>query len=143
MTFKEFCPKPSDAVLAMVAGLRNPDTEIDMCTFGNAVDGVCYGCAATNTLAHLGGIHWTPETIHWNGRQKEVPLGENTLDSFEAAIDFLRCGHIGAFANKLSVCYGEEIDLPHTWLPTLGDDYTSQELDEYEKYGLALRSIGL
>jgi len=41
-------------IMNMVEGLRNPMTVINMDTFGEKrEDGVCFGCAATNSICRL------------------------------------------------------------------------------------------
>src|SRR5690606_4949256 len=84
-----------EIVLAMVDSLKNPVTKVLMSTFGFKENGICYGCAATNTICKLGGLDPHIELGTWDsdGKRKYV---ENSrfLDYFEDAIDSLRQGNI-------------------------------------------------
>lgn len=96
--------QPSEFLQAMVDGLRDADNapgqEINMQTFGNVNEGVCYGCAATWALQRLMGgrlsdaqvtaLGWMDaahlEPLTWHGESIE------RIMDFERAIDHARMG---------------------------------------------------
>lgn len=127
-----------EIILAMVAGLRNPVTKIDMRTFGEARQNgklVCYGCAATNTIATISGIKWTPKNIGEGpgDRAKAVKTSYDFLDGFEDAIEGLRVGNISEY-NDYAV--GHEfavISVRSHQLPILTNNYTEADLKAYVK----------
>ncbi len=81
--------RPSNAVWAMVLGidgaLARDDFTIDMGTFGESYDGMCYGCAATCALQQItekweAEEHYT-DWFHRNAANRQL---------LEGAIDSLR-----------------------------------------------------
>ena len=122
-----------EIIMSMVEGLRNPTTEINMRTFGKVVDGVCFGCAATNTICKIGG-YTTTNLLKVDGIASNLD-GSLMVMHFEWAIDELRRGRLdnynyqagkGGFA-KIILPDG----VPNYTLPYLADDYTEEELDCY------------
>lgn len=141
---------PKQVIMAMVDGLKNPKTKIKMNTFGYQEGGVCYGCAATNTLCQIFDINdpvgWLPVvkdsevldtcSITPGFRLSAPKLYEITEDimNFENAIDYLRRGDLlsANFALSYSginpIKYNNEIE---DALPRLTDSYTLEDLEPY------------
>lgn len=141
---------PKQVIMSMVEGLKNPKTKISMSTFGYQEGGVCYGCAATNTLCQIFDIQnpvgWLPVvndsevldscSITPGFRLSAPKLYEITEDIrlFEYAVDYLRRGDL-LFANfslsKLDINpirYSNELE---SALPRLTDSYTLEDLEPY------------
>lgn len=157
-------PKPSDAVYAMVAGLKKARTQqyvdfrIDMSTFGKldyskAVDGViCMGCAATCTLFELNKAQLLPGEIETSTRRSEAMRVESDeLRVFENMIDHLRQARVSdmvytyKYRNLISftdILEGADYN-PDEDLPVLNGDYTLEELEPYTRYADKLKSIGI
>lgn len=100
ITFRELCQgKPSIALKAMVAGLlkmsQRADCRIEMGTFGDFENGICYGCAATAAIQELCQIEFTPHQF-MRERDRVEALGVETSDlrAFEYAIDSARKGEL-------------------------------------------------
>ena len=107
---------PYELIDAMIQGLKNPSCQIDMNTYGNVIDGICFGCAATNAIQYLSGKKFTPNNIlSRNSRAKYLKLNVNVLDSFENAIDYLRLG---------------SIEMPNLYLAELGIPEIIYDLDK-------------
>lgn len=112
-----------EIILAMVEGLQNPVTRIDMNTFGMKSDNICYGCAATNTILKLGGLDPEKEIIEdglcWT--RKYSVTWDMFLSKFEVAINYLRMGGILNY-NDMAKNYGFaqiKIDVPECYLPRI------------------------
>lgn len=86
-----------EIILAMIDGLENPVMKVDMNTFGEKKEGVCYGCAATNAICKLGGFEPSKEMALYGSRT----YSDNSyfLVAFEAAIDRLRRGCVISYNN--------------------------------------------
>lgn len=150
-----------EIIMAMVEGLQNPITEIDMFTFGNYNNNkkICYGCAATNTILKICNIN--SENLHKN-LQKQIckPYNDSIIrydDSiiryrtslynllkinnsdnklyvkyFEVAINYLRQGLLTDYNHIARHINMSEIE-PNLKikLPKLEDNYTQKDLDKY------------
>lgn len=118
-----------EIILAMVEGLRHPSIKVDMDTFGEQRYGVCYGCAATNTVCKISGITFDSTNIMYgNLRAEAINTDMNFLILFESAIDGLRAGSIDYY-NKIALREGfAEID-PVVDIPALYGDYTEEDLE--------------
>lgn len=98
-TMKDYAPKPSDAIRAMIDGLRASKTwdrfHVDMGSYGKNIGVTCYGCAATCAIQQATGI-----MFHWNGiaqpslRASKVNVTLDDLSEFEIAIDAFRRGAV-------------------------------------------------
>jgi hypothetical protein len=147
----ELAPKPSDAVRAMIDGLREhskrEDFKINMAYFGLKPtlsllgdSNICYGCAATCALQKITGVTLVWETIEEVGRVKAYDLQYGDMKTFEIAIDGLRCGEL----NSLFSYYGVpqirwfDFNLPH-----LKTDSWEAGLPRYEKLYKKLIEKGL
>jgi len=108
---KDLAPKPSDALQAMVDGLKaqskRDDFEIDMRTFGMKGMTICFGCAATCAIQQLAGIDFTMKTgiscEMYRAETLNLEIGE--MSRFESVIDNARCGNL---SNLLRFYYGDE-----------------------------------
>lgn len=69
-SIKHYLPTPSAALTAMCDGLEAEHVQVDMSTYGEKRNGVCYGCAATNTII---------EAVPWLGLED---LAENGAEGF-------------------------------------------------------------
>lgn len=111
-----------EIIMAMVNGLRNRHTEIDMSSFGKIVGQVFFGCAATNCIIEITKLK--PE--------EEIRIScENYSElfvKFESAIDYLRKGGICGFNSIWD--YAQIVD-PYIYLPTLENYYTEEQLQKY------------
>jgi hypothetical protein len=131
-----------EIIMLMVTSLRKKHTEINMHSYGNITNGICYGCAATNCLIELteGEKDWLfPDKIRLTYKTEiELRKPENKniefIRSFERSIDSLRKGKLGFYH-----IYSKDINLPEIKnpiklpLPFLDDNYTEKELAIYEK----------
>lgn len=124
-----------EIIMVMVEGLRNPVTEIDIHSFGDVRDGICYGCAATNVICKIGNINEEeflevkPEgTMLYFGKSE----GEREfLDKFENAINSLRRGSICVYNMRAGDIGIATIEDGKYGLPELSNDYTEEQLERY------------
>jgi hypothetical protein len=99
-TIKELLPKPSDAVQAMIGGLKeydaDPNFSICMKSYGNSdASGVCFGCAATCTIQHVFKYAFTPWQIKSTLRRAAAVNSDySALNKFEFMINGLRSGDL-------------------------------------------------
>lgn len=123
-----------DIIMAMVEGLKNPKTKINMNTYGEIREDVCFGCAATNAILHIMDANEDEVKSHVTDRSSRYAHPERMLDAFECAIDSLRCGYVFLY-NYLAPTYrfAPITPMPGQELPKLGDDYTDEQLQEYVK----------
>ncbi len=123
-----------DIIMAMVDGLRNPRTVINMKSFGHMEGGICYGCAATNTILHIMDANTAEKVVvHIFGRKNDA-YKAFALNKFEKAIDSLRYGDVDGYNQYAADCGIAQITpMPGLELPPLYDDYTEEQLQKYEK----------
>lgn len=126
-----------EIILAMVRGLENPKVKVDMGTFGYDDDnGVCYGCAATNTICEISGHTFKPGEIFFTSdRATAVNTNLSFLDNFERAINALRQGDVDEY-NSIAERYGfslieDTIGISMPSICVLDTNYTQQQLDIY------------
>src|SRR5690606_21457874 len=110
MNYKEFENKVKsmtahDIIMAMVDGLRNPRTKIDMDTFGKMEDGICYGCAATNAILSIMDANTAEEVVAHVLNTAYMCYRSDFRYQFENAIDHLRRGSVILY-NQYAVQYG-------------------------------------
>lgn len=148
--------KPSEVIMAMVNGLKQPFTEIDMTTYGEVREEhkqvkllgiplykkkeyVCYGCAATNAVLHLNGKLDIELVKPYGGDPFDVDdphTPEQIIITFERAINLLRVGNIYGCNNYLNllkidaIIYTNKI---HQELCELYSNYQPEQLTGYEK----------
>ena len=68
-----------------------------MRSFGGSTNGVCYGCAATNTICQIVGRSFDAHEIEWFKPKRCYKMRLWFLGEFEHAIDALRSGDIQAY----------------------------------------------
>ncbi len=125
-----------DIIMAMVNGLRSPRTKIDMTTFGEIREGICYGCAATNAILNIMNANKKEVEAHSKLRSTQFRSTHDdyTLYDFEYAIDLLRCGLLESYNDYVKdLGIAQITPIPGQELPVLDNDYTEEELQEYEK----------
>ena len=127
-----------EIIMAMVEGLENPVTKMDMSTFGYVLKGVCYGCAATNTICKIAGFdeEKTAKTLKslLTGFRNSYLGDYEFVQSFEFAIDLLRLANIEQCNHYLKNIRLPQIVNPKgIVLPALYDYYTHTQLNEYRK----------
>ena len=126
-----------EIVMSMVNGLRNPVTQINMDTYGEVVEGVCFGCAATNALCYIGNYS-TEDLLKVDGSAILIEK-KSIATRFEWAIDELRKGNIGGYnyhaveGGFAKISLPDGVDEDDLMLPHLYDDYTEAELECYVK----------
>lgn len=136
INYKEFEEKiktmsAHDIIMSMVNGLRKPRTRINMGTFGSIREGICYGCAATNATLNIMNANKKEVEDHSKYRMTHI---DYPLWIFESSINVLRLGQIAAYnANATRFGLARITPMPGQKLPKLRDDYTEEELKEYEK----------
>lgn len=120
-----------DIIMAMVEGLRSPKTRIDMQTYGEVRDGICFGCAATNAVLNIMNANKKEVEAHSKFRSTH---DDYKLYGFEYAIDKLRCGSLEPYnASAYAFGFAKITPIPGQELPMLLNDYTEEQLKEYEK----------
>jgi hypothetical protein len=134
--------KASDVIDAMIQGLQNiPENfKINMGTYGNSIDEVCYGCAATCAVMRISGKTFAPGNILSSIlRSKITGYSEFEEKQFERAIDELRLG------NHFLLGYLVGVDLPEPNIPLdeLETHNWGKLLPAYEAYRDQLREAGL
>jgi len=142
MNFKEKVQSMTakEIILAMVDSLTHPPIiNIDMNTYGENRQGVCFGCAATNTICKISGVVFTPENIG-SRRLRSKAINNNIFDDkigeflycFERAIDALRGSELdiyNIYADHIKfalIVNPLDIKLRH-----LDNDYTNDDLKPY------------
>ena len=158
---RDVCPNPSDAVRAMVSGLRTARETKD---FRNNLEGyaflhcsgaektgnlqkICYGCAGTCAiLESLGLWHRRNEYADYRGRGKKAKLESLTgvvyddIKRFELDIHDLGEGDPVWLYKYYSVDPSLGGDPS---LPLLDRSYSEAELQQYEAFADALKTAGL
>jgi hypothetical protein len=152
---KELAPKPSDAIKAMLEGLRTlpgDDFVVRMHTFGDTTsrrqDGewvdICCGCAATCAVHRL--AHKKPDLEHIMCRNRSPYLGLHFADmrDFEDAIDEFRKGNVSQlfwYYGLASVDVSSELWSKQLWF--LQDSNWEEQLPMIEEYVKKLVAAGL
>lgn len=135
MTFKEtvLAMSAKDIIMNMVEGLRHPSLKVRMNMFGQVIDGVCFGCAATNAVCQISGKTFTEGNIvNRLDRSIFIEVDYEFLSNFEEAMDRLRCGLIHNYNYIAKIIGLATISNSLIFLlPHLYDDYTDEELQIY------------
>ena len=134
MTIKEI-------VMAMINGLRNPHVEVNMGTYGDVKDNICFGCAATNTVCEITGKTFTAENIeYYKDRANFIGTNIRFLILFEEAINDLRTGQMFSSYNRCAKQIGiaKVPYINERSLPRLTTDYSKEELDVWEQWANTL-----
>ena len=121
-----------EIIMVMVDSIQNPVIMLDMNDFGDAKDGVCYGCAATNSICKISGKTFDEDSIDTTStRAKFIGTGYDFLHDFEFAIDGLRQGQV-KYYNGLAKEIGiATINQNGIQLPFLTNDFTPEDLQAY------------
>ena len=137
--------KASEIVQAMVDGLKAAHVKVSMSTFGNAHHGICYGCAATNTLCQISGKTFTPDVIDESyNRSMFIESDLEFMLWFEHAIDNLRSGDILCYNRKAEMLEIAVIPTEYpAYLPLLTTATYMNDLHHYETLAQWLRDQGL
>ena len=141
----------ADIVDTMIKGLKKEWVKVDMASYGYSEKGVCFGCAATNTLCELTQESFTEYNIEEDARGKALFITYAELDSFERAINELRQGHADFFLSHLyDIGHLLSFSLPNIMaieynkhLPLLTTITYNDYLHHYEDYRDFLISKGL
>lgn len=135
-----------ELILAMVEGLRNPTTKIDMGSFGSktykflGLLEICHGCAATNALCNLLDIDLrylkkNRPRVSENFEGKDASF----ICQLEHAYDILRQGNAKRFIQGLNnMGFNFPNSDNHPWLPYLTVNYRESELKVYEDFANSL-----
>lgn len=134
-----------EVVLVMIAGLEKEHVKIDMATFGEVRDGVCFGCAATNAICEIANIkiEYVLERQAEEGFEgyfKSIRAKAQIVDYFESAINSLRFGDIGRYNSRLAILDMDNLYLPFPKinLPPLNTDDYKNNLGAYKLYAESL-----
>ena len=122
-----------EIIMAMVEGLQSPAVKVDMDTFGSVKGGICFGCAATNTVCKISGKVFDGYNI-WDVIDRGILINSDPdfLDLFESAIDALRQGGTTAIYNSYAKDAGfATIEYNSDRLPFLTKTYTPANLQAY------------
>lgn len=127
---------PRQIVQAMVNGLKAKHVLVCMGSFGyRDTEGICYGCAATNTLCELAETKFTAEVIASTGKlASAVGSDYESVAFFETAIDALRKGQINianSWLNKIGIM--PIVNPSGLHLPWLDTDFTDKQLEIYQR----------
>lgn len=127
MSFKQI-------VKAMVAGLRNRHTSINMETYGTAIDGVCWGCAATNTICEIAQTKIPADMISYVGDRAIFLRAEHDfLIRFENAIDHLRTGYVESYSKAAAIIGIQPAPPNYQPGPHLSNSYSEADLIAWEE----------
>lgn len=149
---RDIIQRPSDAVMAMVEGIRKqrkrPDFCLDMDTFGMAIGGICYGCAATCAVQeiynHDLNIHEIQSRLL---KIRAFDADSIDLADFEKAIDSLRQGIYLPLFDYFDVDKHDMLVLSKKpWpfhLPHLGSFVTEESLTVYIRFAEHLKTMDL
>lgn len=134
-----------EIVLSMVDALRNPVIKVDVFSWGERKEGVCYGCAATNQILKISGFD--PEKVLGEAEpiysrfdfvdSNEVVNLKNTIRQFEMAINDLRKGNIFYYNIFAKKCGIKLLPEGHS-LPYISNKYGEMELLKFEKFANTL-----
>lgn len=95
--------KPSQIVMAMVNGLKNKHYHVYMQSYGTIHNGICYGCAATNTICEISKKKFYVENIvDRKSRAEFIEYDYVFLHVFETGVNYLREGHYISFLYVLN-----------------------------------------
>lgn len=130
MTFK-------DILDVMIKGLEKKWVNINMDTYGDVdLNGICYGCAATNALCEMIQKPFPAEFIKKHIRHHYLKVSGSCLDHFERAVDLLRRGLLrdyGFHCLNSDFLFNARPQNLDYYLPCLNDDFTEDQLDKYKK----------
>lgn len=144
MTFEQKVKsmKPSEIVMAMVNGLRKKHVNINMRSLGHTKNGICFGCAATNTICEINKQKFDNFSIgNVFTRAEFLQSDVGFLSKFEFSIDALRKGKIQMFNKYLEIIGIKTISIPYI-LNHLTSNFDESDLIGYEQYAKDLQEHG-
>lgn len=107
-----------EIILAMVDSLKNPVMQVSMSDWGYEHNGICYGCAAANTICKLGKLDPFIEYGYVENPfmpKRKYFVQSDFIAKFEDAINDLRMGILDDY-NYTAYRWGfAEIQVPETW----------------------------
>lgn len=110
-----------DIIMVMINGMKELRTKIDS-------NGQCFECAAANAILHTMGMVDTEEV------ENHVSITALDINRFKRAVDCLRQGYLKAYnVNAGWGGFAQIIPIFDQELPYLGENYTEEQLKEYEK----------
>lgn len=145
-SIKELAPKPSDAIKAMLDGLRDLPSDkfrVDMGTFGSTLgnQSICYGCAATCAVYKLADkVPGMQDVVSRAARSEHLRFSVQELDAFEGAINAFRMGFMGDLFRFYGVM--DRYVHPSTFW-SLGTYSWPQQIEAVEDYYKTLVALGL
>lgn len=131
-TFKEtvLAMSAKEIIMNMVEGLRHPSVRVAMTTYGGFVDGICFGCAATNMACRISGKVFTDDRINFlSNRSAFIGVDLEFLHSFEKAINCLREGNIddyNCFAFDIGMTKIVPMNVKMSYLTSFYSDFDLQ-----------------
>lgn len=143
MNFKEKVQSMTgkQIVQAMIDGLKKQWVPVVMEEWVKIKDGICFGCAATNTVCNIIGKSITPKDATVQGIKGSF-IGSDSreeiefLGRFESAINCLRNGDFSSY-NSIASEEGFST-LPYEYLPELETDNYKELLPNYQNYADSL-----
>lgn len=137
---------PRAIVMAMVEGLRNPKTVVDMADYGSTDRQggklVCYGCAATNTVLKIAGVRKLGEWLDdCEDRALKLKSDQRFLGYFESAINGLRNGSVFSYNSYAARIGIAQLAPWPTSLPRLTNDNYLHNLKWYEEFAMAQSDV--
>jgi hypothetical protein len=147
--FNEIISKPSEALEAMIKGLRKysrrKNFEVNMSHFGGSSEGICFGCAATCTVQQIINKDFTPTTIESAAiRSIALDVVKDDLDRFEYAIDNARSGMMGSLFRYFSIninAFDFDTELLDPGFK-LGTDNWTEQLPKVRNYIKKIKALG-
>lgn len=136
-----------EIIETMIEGLKNPVTKIDMESYGYKKNNICYGCAATNTIARILKLDSINNVFPDQDSTPNLPGGFHSIindyevlmfvQDFEQAINHLRLGNVNAYniyathAKFAKIKYDSFLSLLK--LPILDSENYLDEFSSYQK----------
>lgn len=145
MKIKDKISKPSQALQAMIDGLRTQsqryDFKIRMGTFGHSDGAICFGCAATCAVQEIAQTNLSVSAMHYFvDRAAALNFELSGFAEFEGSIDTARYGDMGRLFEYFDLDYSKgqnyNIDL------VLRDDDWEKVLPNYEALVARLEKDG-
>lgn len=126
--------KPSEIIMAMVNGLRNPTLPVNMNYYVSLdFNKNCVGCAAANAICKIDGIGAEEASLGYkvNSLQQHFK-NSNFISAFEVAVNNLRLGQIVLCNQDLSLIgLGPILHKPGIKLPKLTTENYLYNLEPY------------
>jgi hypothetical protein len=121
-----------EIILTMIEAVKNPVIKLNFDTFLRVDNGICYGCAATNTICKISNHIFTTDVL-FTGRARVIKTSVVFYSNFEDAIDYLRRGDIEIFNEIADEVGFATIESDGMALPTLTNENYLDNLEPYYK----------